>query len=385
MFLKSNNIFFSESRLIYVRNPDDLKKLNQSSGEGLQEKAREELLKKIQNITVTVIEEKFVQIFQSGNGEVENLFLDKQNEPTNLTLRLVGDTAVEVRGQIKTIYPEVAELEAFLSNESSIALLREYIIKTFIGHILRKKIEILQEQGGYDALMEGFLYTKTMIGREQFDIQANEILRKIAEKDGNASLLFLDVDDFKQINDRYEHAVGDMALVHLGEKIKEAMREQKGDICARHGGDEILILLNDCDDKKASIAAERIRKNIEENPVYLIHKEVIDEKGRTKGYPQFINPKRYEYLIDSNEVIEREEGRGLKVIIHDPRDTSNEKATVILLKIPLTVSIGVAQCPDLKHGAFDRAREIADKQMYLAKAGTDGRNQTFCNGEHVGS
>ncbi|HEY6897718.1 MAG TPA: EAL domain-containing protein [Rhodocyclaceae bacterium] len=59
------------------------------------------------------------------------------------------------------------------------------------------------------------------------------------------AVCYLDLDDFKPINDRYGHQVGDQVLIEIAERIKSAIRE--GDTVARIGGDEFVALLNDVD------------------------------------------------------------------------------------------------------------------------------------------
>jgi diguanylate cyclase (GGDEF)-like protein len=79
------------------------------------------------------------------------------------------------------------------------------------------------------------------------------------------SLIFLDIDHFKTINDTYGHECGDATLV-LGVKwIKENLRDS--DIVFRYGGEEFVILLNGTDANGAELLAERIRASIESHTI----------------------------------------------------------------------------------------------------------------------
>ena len=73
-------------------------------------------------------------------------------------------------------------------------------------------------------------------------------------------LLWLDLDDFKQINDHYGHAAGDQALRLTARVIREHIRPY--DSAARWGGDEFLILLQNCDQQTLDQLGERLCGNI---------------------------------------------------------------------------------------------------------------------------
>ena len=76
------------------------------------------------------------------------------------------------------------------------------------------------------------------------------------------SLIFLDLDGFKAINDQHGHLAGSRALYEVGQVIQETVREI--DIVSRYGGDEFTIILPQTGAKGAGIIAERIRASIEE-------------------------------------------------------------------------------------------------------------------------
>lgn len=81
------------------------------------------------------------------------------------------------------------------------------------------------------------------------------------------SILMMDLDNFKEINDNYGHLAGDEVLRAVGETLIEVTR--KNDIAARYGGEEFAVLLEGLDSNEATMVAERIRT--------LVEKKVIKE------------------------------------------------------------------------------------------------------------
>lgn len=87
-----------------------------------------------------------------------------------------------------------------------------------------------------------------------------------AERQGNPlSVLMLDIDYFKNFNDTYGHAVGDLVLKEVANTVKENLRDS--DIPARYGGEEICVLLPFTDLVAARQVAERVRQGIENHIV----------------------------------------------------------------------------------------------------------------------
>lgn len=78
------------------------------------------------------------------------------------------------------------------------------------------------------------------------------------------SLIAMDIDDFKPINDHYGHALGDAALVRVVEKVKQCVRD--GDLLVRWGGDEFIMILPNTTLAEARDLAETIRHNLADLP-----------------------------------------------------------------------------------------------------------------------
>jgi len=82
---------------------------------------------------------------------------------------------------------------------------------------------------------------------------------------GDLALVLLDLDHFKRINDRYGHAVGDQALITVARVLQQASR--RGDLAARWGGEEFVLLLPGAGLDEARTVAERVRSELGHQPV----------------------------------------------------------------------------------------------------------------------
>ncbi len=80
------------------------------------------------------------------------------------------------------------------------------------------------------------------------------------------TIIMIDIDKFKNINDTYGHEVGDKVIIYLSKKLKELTRES--DVVCRYGGEEFVILLPETSTEGATIIANKIREEIQS--LYLI-------------------------------------------------------------------------------------------------------------------
>ena len=96
--------------------------------------------------------------------------------------------------------------------------------------------------------------------REAFDSYIRKLVDRNTIKRSPFSLLMLDIDDFKNINDAYGHQIGDRVLVALVKKCTELIRDE--DFLARYGGEEFVIVLPGASLRNALKKAQRLRKAI---------------------------------------------------------------------------------------------------------------------------
>lgn len=104
-----------------------------------------------------------------------------------------------------------------------------------------------------------------LFNRRQFVTMAERELSRFRRYGRPLSMLLLDIDTFKAINDRFGHDVGDQMIVHVGNLCEENKRSS--DIVARVGGEEFAILLPETELESARAVAERVRKLVAERPL----------------------------------------------------------------------------------------------------------------------
>ncbi|MBU5424819.1 GGDEF domain-containing protein [Tissierella pigra] len=136
----------------------------------------------------------------------------------------------------------------------SVYFLTEYLVQTYF--LLKR----LKEESTIDFLT-GLSNTRN------FDVLFNSVIKNSIIQDEKISILMLDIDFFKKVNDTYGHNAGDIVLKELGELLSKSIRTI--DIVARIGGEEFCIILKDCSKDKTLEIAERIKNMVEEKDFLL--------------------------------------------------------------------------------------------------------------------
>ena len=226
-----------------------------------------------------------------------------------------GETVFKIRDLSSTNGTLVngrAVTEATLRHGDKIVIGDQLFRFELLDEIDRAFQQQIQRLLGHDELT-GLLTSKSFF---------TELRREAARAEQTSQpfcVLMMDLDHFKAVNDNYGHLVGNRTLQDIGVIIKAALRT--GDVAARFGGEEFAAFLLDADYLQGLVAAERVRRSIEQS-VFA---------------------------------------------------ASTEGATPAAERFRLTVSVGVACFPDDAHDPI-RLVELADSALYRAKR--NGRNVT---------
>jgi two-component system cell cycle response regulator len=134
-----------------------------------------------------------------------------------------------------------------------------------------------------------------LYNRHYLDTHLKNLVRQAGENSRNLSLIIMDMDHFKQVNDTYGHQVGDEVLVALAEMIVGAIRS--ADLAARYGGEEFVVLMPETDAARAYEVADRLRKRVESTPFKISHAEGEIRKTVSIGFSTFESADTPEKLL----------------------------------------------------------------------------------------
>lgn len=142
-------------------------------------------------------------------------------------------------------------------------------IRLFGAHLADRIVDILLQGQLTEALLDkvthdaltGLLNRGTVLDR--LDTQLALSLRTQQP----VSVILIDIDHFKAINDRYGHLAGDDILCEMARRLQLFARS--ADSVGRYGGEEFLVVLYPCDDEHVASAAERFRRGVAETPFTL--------------------------------------------------------------------------------------------------------------------
>ena len=136
-------------------------------------------------------------------------------------------------------------------------------VKPLIESYLREAAPVLQAKSLMASLRESTLNdAMTGLRNRRFLEEYSETLVNQCKRRGTSmTLIMMDLDYFKKVNDTYGHDVGDSILIDLANILKAHVRES--DLVIRYGGEEFLIILPDTNSEDGFLVAEKIRKAVE--------------------------------------------------------------------------------------------------------------------------
>jgi diguanylate cyclase (GGDEF)-like protein len=166
--------------------------------------------------------------------------------------------------------------------------------------------------------------TLTGIYNRQFFDNAMDLQWDVAARSQSSiSLLFLDLDFFKRVNDEYGHLIGDKALCHAA-KVFNDVTKRKTDMIARYGGEEFAIILAGTAANDAKELAEQIRQHLQECPLNIGEKQL--QLTTSIGVNSVIPNNQISYVdfIDqADQALYEAKKRGRNCVVSYP-DTINE-------------------------------------------------------------
>lgn len=174
-------------------------------------------------------------------------------------------TGKPVRGQIVVVRPPegpdvIAEVNALPRRDDDGELLE--VVVTFIDVTLRETQRREAEQLSRHLAKMAVTDELTGVNNRRGILDRIGQAVRIADLGGDLSVLMLDLDHFKHLNDTHGHARGDQLLAEVGRQITAGLRRR--DMTGRFGGEEFLAVLPDTLPDEAEAAAERVRARIEE-------------------------------------------------------------------------------------------------------------------------
>ena len=250
----------------------------------------------LRGVMEAVLSEDGHDVVTADSAEIALQLFAERPFPLVITdIRMGGMNGIELLGRIKEMNEEVQVviMTSYASVETAVSALRsgayDYLIKPFddlelISAVVNRAIEKIR------LTVENKLLVQSLTKNKEELEQLNKVLRELAIRDGltglynhryfqealdmelarsrrhklSFSILFIDLDNFKQYNDTHGHPEGDRLLKDLGRMVCARLRST--DVVARYGGEEIIVLLPETPKDNATVCAENLRRMIASYP-----------------------------------------------------------------------------------------------------------------------
>ena len=284
---KRDKIFFKfhQLRLVFIRLHKELKSL----GLAENEKALFDKVSGIINHT-EIIQNDIVERIHSGGDSKVHFDISDKDLPLEFRVLSDFDSLVEVIRH----NADNARIKANKEYRQSITLVASVAALIFLGvfFLMRRSMRLMNniesrlideaETLSWDATHDAL----TNVYNRRWLQHKYEVLQE--SKGSNTplkhSLLYIDLDEFKPINDNFGHVVGDQFLCGITRELEQCIRHN--DTLARMGGDEFAILLENCDVEKAMEIADCLIKRVDKYSL-LVEAEKISIVGCSIGINEF--------------------------------------------------------------------------------------------------
>ena len=198
----------------------------------------------------------------------------------------------------------------------------DYVTKPFHSTILLSRVRthlrlrgaLRELEAQKDELEKAVMFdglTKLYNHKFIFEILSKE-MSGAKRYDSPLSVVMLDLDHFKQVNDTFGHQVGDEVLVSVASALKETIRES--DLAGRYGGEEFLIILPSTDLEAAKVVAEKIRSAIDQ----LTWNQPGLHITISGGVTTYQNDSTLEFIDRADRLLYQSKHSGRNQVQHEP-------------------------------------------------------------------
>lgn len=207
----------------------------------------------------------FPNLLQNGRSKLFSRIMREPKSVEDVQQRMMGLPLLDERSNLLGIialslspgaaFPEKAMTFVMPLISSASGVLRD---KAKIERLSAER-ELFKAEGKRLKRQVNIDHLTGLRNRRYFEEKINTEFARISRHKQPLSLLFIDIDRFKEINDTYGHQVGDEVL----QKLAKTLKVRREDVAARFGGEEFVVLLPDTNHDGAVKSAERIRQAVE--------------------------------------------------------------------------------------------------------------------------
>ena len=232
-----------------------------------------------------------------------------QKEQATVDKKIFSEETAKKIAEIHTLFEtkkKIAEAELLKQKTKELSSLNKKISEQYESlkaaeGALKEVNKELREQMEVDTLT-------TLLNNQRLYEKLQDKIERSRRRDQPLSIIMLDLDHFKSINDEYGHPVGNKALRSLGETIKESIR--RNDIAFRFGGEEFLVVLPDTPRNVAVRVAERIREAVAD---MTFHEEL--RMTISGGVKELEDHNAHELIVEADRFLYEAKKRGRNMII----------------------------------------------------------------------